>query len=173
MISFITSALLKKHADEYNDARVFSFASLNEDSTDISYLCPFKMGSVKEFNNPDNLTFDIWYKDYIENDETNYLMVLLILVEAIKGKDIFLLNDYMQDDKMMNLIESFIKYIKEIYGYSINIIKEDDDFDSLIEGEFSKEGKTKIGDCLDTISSQIFSSILDYNQIKIRHFSVF
>jgi hypothetical protein len=164
MISFISENTLNQIVEHdlvnIDEIIVFEYATYGDEyrfHNDASILNPFKFDTQTTYgmiSDVDDCRFDLWYKQCLDLNKDQRELLFSIMLVAAQGANIFLVNNFMDIEVMMNAVESFIVYVKEIYGYHINIVKELEDYDEsvLVEGKFNKIGQAAIDSMLYILS---------------------
>lgn len=130
--------------DEYDV--FYSFATFENESSwakDVSVLNPLKMSTQSVYGlilDENDTRFDLWYKQCLDLNKEQRDALNDIMCCVWNDYSVWIVNDYLFDDVMMNVVESLIMYIKEMYGYHINIVKDVEDIYSLKQGEFNELG---------------------------------
>lgn len=68
--------------------------------------------------------------------------IIRIMINLYHGNDVVFLVDE-RLEYSVNLAETMMKYIQDIYGYRSNVLRTPEDIDTLVEGDFSELGLIK------------------------------
>lgn len=120
--------------------RVFNFNTMFERVPQLIYLNPYRCGYY--MSNTNTYEFDLWYANYMNSCPDAFREFVNLMREVYNGRIVYLLCDFSTEGGT-NVIESLIKYILETYDYVSNVVHEEEDFDTLVEGEFSSAGIQK------------------------------
>lgn len=119
------------------DTVIFNLTSYREDIRRLNLLPPLDKRLYKDGGRD----FDLWYAQYIFENEMVFYDFFQIVFQLYNGKDVFLVVSDM--DWSENMVESILKLIQQRYGYNGTLI---DSFESYIYAQnnmissFSPEG---------------------------------
>lgn len=117
--------------------QVFNFNTMLEQVPQLNYLNPY-WGNITSFRT-DEYEFDMWYSGYLQSNPEAFKQLIDIMRIAYNGGNVWILVDFSMESSA-NIIETLIKYIQELYGYTCNVVHVPEDLDNLIQGTFSSIG---------------------------------
>ena len=87
----------------------------------------------------DDYNFDMWYMNYLLSTPDAFRQLVDLMRIPYNGNNVWILVDFSMEGSV-NIIESLIKYIQEIYGYTCNVVHVPEDLENLVQGTFSNIG---------------------------------
>lgn len=106
-----------------SDTVIFNLTSYREDIPRLNLLPPLDKKLYKDGGRD----FDLWYAQYIFDNDVIFYEFFKIVYQLYNGNDVFLVASSM--DWSENMVESILKLIQQRYGYNGSLI---DSFESYI-----------------------------------------
>ena len=116
---------------------VFNFNSMYTGVPMLSRLNPF-CGFTCNLNTSDP-GFDQWYANYLSNDPNAFREFINFVRYAYNGINVWVFVDFSME-AMVNIVESLIFFISNMYGFACDECKEPEDTYFNTTPEFSPEG---------------------------------
>lgn len=118
---------------EIKNLRVYNMGSIHQTGMNISNLIP-------AYNTIDNKEFDLYYANSLLHDKTLFITYMQIIYDLYMGFNVFVLVNGTKGDYSEYAVESLIKFIQQRYGIISNVLESEEDFDTLVEHDFSLTG---------------------------------
>jgi len=106
----------------------------------------------------DEKEFDLEYALYILENDNVFFDMMKIIYNLYIGNDVYLLVTIDQFSEIVT--ESLLKFIQQRYGYIGNRVNEPEDFETLVDGEFTLFGVFNLDHDKERFSYLITKSIL-------------
>lgn len=127
MLVFGPYDILRKITDEFV---VFNLSSQTQDIARLPGLMIDITGPIY-----DEKDFDIWYFDYIMNNEIPFTSLMNVLMNLYDGNNVYVcIGEYSYDRIIAMINESFMKVIQQRYDIKYYIINSAEDYYSIING---------------------------------------
>ena len=117
--------------------QVLNFNTMIEQVTQLNFLNPYWGNNITM--RTDDYNFDMWYMTYLLSTPDAFRQLVDLMRIPYNGNNVWILVDFSMEGSV-NIIESLIKYIQEIYGYTCNVVHVPEDLENLVQGTFSNIG---------------------------------
>lgn len=130
MLIFGPYDVLRKIIDENNRFMVFNLSSQTQDVSRLPGLMINVTGPIN-----DEKEFDIWYYDYIMNNQIPFSSLMTVLMNVYEGFNVYVcIGEYSYDRVISMINESFMKVIQQRYDIKYYIINSAEDYYSIVNG---------------------------------------
>lgn len=121
-----------------------------------------------QMNNTDLLkNFDIYYSEYIlKNDTVFFEFMHFIIMPWYYGNNVFILIDGWENDSILNINESLIKFIQQRYGFEPYLVNSIEDTDEIIGYGYNDPGCNIFGIKYLDEDKERYSILLEKNIIE-------